>query len=279
MTQNNMTQIEMDNLRESSRNVAYDLYLENVEIDADDSMSDEEIEDMRKICNIIPNSDDDYDSNNSDSNNSDSDSDSTFEEDTTYATTDAAIIQEPCTKCDIHATTCQPINNETFGECPICYEQLNMINITVTRCGHTMHSSCIFTALETTDNCPMCRTQLCREIEDDDDDESEFNENNENIQQQDDEDDEDEDDEEEEASGPTVEQLATKLQNMGYKPADFLMFIFSGLKSDNKERYSQEFMDKLDDDVEDIIDGTIPLSMRDTRSYADVARINTSIKI
>ena len=272
MTQNKMTQLEMDNLRENSRNVAYDLYLENVEIDADDSMSDEEIEDMRKICNIIPNSDDDYDSNNSDSNNSDSDSDSTFEEDTTYATTDAAIIQEPCTKCDIHATTCQPINNQTFGECPICYEQLNMINITVTRCGHTMHSSCIFTALETTDNCPMCRTQLCREIEDDD--ESEYNENNENIQQQDDEDDDEEDDEDEDEveSGPTVEQLAAKLQNMGYKPADFLMFIFSGLKSDNKERYSQEFMDKLDDDVEDIIDGTIPLSMRDTRSYADVAR-------
>ena len=118
----------------------------------------------------------------------------------------------------------------------------------------------------------MCRTQLCREIEDDEseDDESEDNELNENVQQDDDDDDEEED--EEEASGPTVEQLATKLQNMGYKPADFLMFLFSGLKSDNKERYSQEFMDKLDDDVEDIIDGTIPLSMRDTRSYADVAR-------
>jgi hypothetical protein len=274
MTQNNMTQIEMDNLRESSRNVAYDLYLENVEIDADDSMSDEEIEDMRKICNIIPNSDDDYDSNNSDSNNSDSDSDSTFGEDdgpTTYATTDAAIIQEPCTKCNIHATTCQPINNETFGECPICYEQLNMINITVTRCGHTMHSSCIFTALETTDNCPMCRTQLCREIEDDDD-ESEDDELNENVEQQEDDDEDEEEEEEEEETGPTVEQLTTKLQNMGYKPADFLMFIFSGLKSDNKERYSQEFIEKLDDDIEDIIDGTIPLSMRDTRSYADVAR-------
>jgi hypothetical protein len=239
-------------------------------------MSYEEIEDMRKICNIL--SDDDYDSNNSDFNNSDSysesESDSTFGEDTTYATTDAAIIQEPCTKCDIHATTCQPINDQTFGECPICYEQLNMINITVTRCGHTMHSSCIFSALETTDNCPMCRTQLCRDLEEDDD-ESEDNELNENIQQ----DDDDDEDEDEVESGPTVEQLAAKLQNMGYKPADFLMFIFSGLKSDNKERYSQEFMDKLDDDVEDIIDGTIPLSMRDTRSYADVARINTSIKI
>ena len=264
MTQQKMTQLEMDNLCESSRNVAYDLYLESLEINADDSMSDEEIEDMRKICNIIPDSDD---------SDSDSDSDSTFGEDTTYATTDAAIIQEPCTKCNIHATTCQPINNETFGECPICYEQLNMINITVTRCGHTMHSSCIFTALETTDNCPMCRTQLCREIENDDD-ESEDDELNENVQQQDD--DEDDDEDEDEESGPTLEQLATKLQNMGYKPADFLMFIFSGLKSDNKERYSQEFMDKLDDDVEDIIDGTIPLSMRDTRSYADVARAKIS---
>ena len=116
------------------------------------------------------------------------------------------------------------------------------------------------------------------DFEIEDDDESEFNENNENVQQDDDDDNEDEDEDEVE-SGPTVEQLAAKLQNMGYKPADFLMFLFSGLKSDNKERYSQEFMDKLDDDVEDIIDGTIPLSMRDTRSYADVARINTSIKI
>ena len=47
-----------------------------------------------------------------------------------------------------------------LGYCPICYEELKMIDFTVTKCGHTFHSSCVFRALEENAGCPMCRCEL-----------------------------------------------------------------------------------------------------------------------
>lgn len=171
-------------------------------------------------------------------------------------------------KCcpNIHEPTVKPLSDQTFGDCPICYEQLNMINVTVTRCGHVMHSSCVFTALENAPCCPMCRTQLMREVEEDEDDEEE-------EQDEDEEEEQDEDDESEENdTRVSVEQLATKLQNMGFTPVDFLMMYFSGdnIKTDKQDRYSEEFLSKLDDSVYGLLNGSISMNIRDKRSYAEV---------
>jgi len=154
-----------------------------------------------------------------------------------------------------------------FSECAICYEAIDMVNVTVTTCGHTFHSSCAFKALEHADCCPMCRHQLIDEpVEDEDEEGSEEG-------SEDQEDDEDhEDQEEEEDSRPTMEQLATKLQNMGYTPVDFLtLFMRNILKRQDATRQSEDFLETLNDKIDDIVDGKITMAHVDQRTYAQVA--------
>lgn len=88
------------------------------------------------------------------------------------------VEEEPVVppQCDCHETIAQPIcalpEGFSLGECPICYDDIKMINMTVSRCGHIFHASCIFACLERRIDCPMCRTQLVNEVyEPDEDDE------------------------------------------------------------------------------------------------------------
>ena len=181
-------------------------------------------------------------------------------------------------KCNIHEPTANPLSGQTFGECPVCYEELNMINVTITRCGHVMHSSCIFTALEASPCCPMCRTQLMRDLDDDDQEYDEDEDDQDDGSQEEDEDQEDEE-EEDHDSDVSLEKLSAKLQNMGYTLTDFLSVWLSdnNLKKENPEKYNKELEDKLADDVFSILNGSIPLSSRDRRSYAAVVRENSTV--
>jgi len=157
-----------------------------------------------------------------------------------------------------------------FPECAICYEQIEMVNVTVTTCGHAYHSSCVFKALERSDTCPMCRHQLVSSISDDESEyESSVDEGEENeAEDQDD----DEDDDDDTYPKVNLEQLAAKLTNMGYTTADLLKFFIADLKSSTGEnKYTPEFEDKLETDINGLLDGTISLNHRDTRSYAAVA--------
>jgi hypothetical protein len=157
-----------------------------------------------------------------------------------------------------------------LGECPICYEELKMIDFTVTKCGHTFHSSCVFQALANNLDCPMCRCQLL-EVQEDEEDEDQEDEDQEDEDQED-EDQEDEDTEEEEDSRPTMEQLATKLQNMGYTPVDFLtLFMGDILKRQDATRQTEEFLEIFNEKIDDIVDGKITMAHVDQRSYAQVA--------
>lgn len=153
-----------------------------------------------------------------------------------------------------------------LGECPICYEELKMIDFTVTKCGHTFHSSCMFQALANNLDCPMCRCQLLVVQEDEEDEDQEDDEEQ-------DEDDEDQDEEEEEEdTRPTMEQLAIKLQNMGYTPVDFLTLFMDGiLKRQDETRQGSEFLDILNAKIDDIVDGKITMAHVDQRTYAQVA--------
>ena len=181
--------------------------------------------------------------------------------------------EEPVT--NIHELLAEPVQCcSTYGECPICYDELNMINITVTRCGHIMHSSCIFTSLETCPSCPMCRTQLMR----DDEEEDEEDDDQDEYDQEQGEGEEDQD-QEEEIEGPTLEQLTNKMLNLGYTPTDLIAFFLQGLAtnhSDNKAKYTEDFFEKMDSNIDGLLDGTISLSSRDTRTYADVAKKATT---
>jgi len=63
--------------------------------------------------------------------------------------------------------TREPLNIETIaaplGDCSICYRPMLLIDLTITRCGHIFHASCL---CESTANysptCPHCRVQLVR---------------------------------------------------------------------------------------------------------------------
>lgn len=56
-------------------------------------------------------------------------------------------------------------------ECPICMEPMDeTCNKTITKCGHSFHSSCIFQNMASRNGfgCPYCRSTLAEEIEDSD---------------------------------------------------------------------------------------------------------------
>ena len=175
---------------------------------------------------------------------------------------DVASIEEPKKEPEPEK---QPLFEAPIelGECPICYEELKMIDFTVTKCGHTFHSSCVFKAMEQNVDCPMCRCQLIEVQEDEDEDEED--EDNEEDQE------EEEEEEEEEDTRPTMEQLATKLQNMGYTPLDLLTLYMNGiLKRQDETRQTEEFLEILNDKIDDIVDGRITMAHVDQRSYAQV---------
>ena len=156
-----------------------------------------------------------------------------------------------------------------LGECPICYEELKMIDFTVTKCGHTFHSSCVFKAMEQNVDCPMCRCQLL-EVQEEEEDEDEEGEDQEEGEE---EDQEDEDSEGDEEPKVTLEQLYTKLQNMGYSPLDILAYAVenANLKRQDEVRNTPEFIDEFADKAWGVIVGDISLAHVDQRTYAQVA--------
>jgi hypothetical protein len=155
-----------------------------------------------------------------------------------------------------------------LGECPICYEELKMIDFTVTKCGHTFHSSCVFKAMEQNVDCPMCRCQLL-EVQEDEEDEDEEGEEGEDQEDED----EEEESEGEEEPKVTLEQLYTKLQNMGYSPLDILAYAVenANLKRQDEARNIPEFIDEFADKAWGVIVGDISLAHVDQRTYAQVA--------
>jgi len=186
------------------------------------------------------------------------------------------VCEVDCSVCTAKPLFAVP-EGFSLSECPICYENMEMINVTIARCGHTFHASCLFKALELKIDCPMCRTQLINILDDDDDEDDDDDDDNDD----DDEDDYDEDDdiedeynversEESTRIKVTHEQLATKLTHIGYTPADFLRIAGCRVKSENDGKYVCAFYKKFHEDVDKIIVGEIKLADRDTRTYAQV---------
>tara|TARA_B100001057_G_C22221077_1_gene708275 strand:+ start:152 stop:532 length:381 start_codon:yes stop_codon:yes gene_type:complete len=50
-------------------------------------------------------------------------------------------------------------------ECPICLESMKEASaLCKTECGHRFHSKCIFNSIVFNVNCPICRTQLAKNV-------------------------------------------------------------------------------------------------------------------
>jgi Ring finger domain len=157
-----------------------------------------------------------------------------------------------------------------FPECAICYEPIEMVNVTVTTCGHVFHASCAFKALDRADCCPMCRHQLVDELPEEEDEDSEGGED----EDEDEEGSQDgEEEEEEEVAKVSLEQLTGKLTNMGYTMGDIIRSLVHVKSETNEAKYTEERDDKLHADIWGIMDGTISLAHRDARSYAQVVAV------
>ena len=61
-----------------------------------------------------------------------------------------------------HFVLCEPISlqEQDNCNCPICLNVIEMRNVTITRCGHVFHASCLFDATRRRNSCPMCRRVL-----------------------------------------------------------------------------------------------------------------------
>lgn len=56
----------------------------------------------------------------------------------------------------------KPNESSEFGEtdCSICYETMNDVNISITKCGHKFHTSCLIKSVLIKTTCPYCRDKL-----------------------------------------------------------------------------------------------------------------------
>jgi len=59
----------------------------------------------------------------------------------------------------------EPLDQETLDmlleeDCGICYCRMQLIDLTITKCRHVFHSSCLYRAFENSRTCPYCRTNL-----------------------------------------------------------------------------------------------------------------------
>lgn len=157
----------------------------------------------------------------------------------------------------------------TNPECSICLDAIQTnANSSTTRCGHSFHTSCFLKAIQCgSGNCPNCRALLIIKDSDNEEDESEYESDDDYEYES-----ADEDDSESILSvAVTLEQVANKLENMGYSTADILsLYLGKTVRSNTDEKYSIEFFLKINEDLDKILDGTIPLNQIDNRSFRDV---------
>ena len=99
---------------------------------------------------------------------------------------DEETFIEPCNCHEIVAEPCFEVA-KTFDPCAICFEDIKTVNMTVTRCGHVFHASCMFEAIVKNENCPLCRTQLINKELGDDEEEQEQENNDDAVEEEDEE--------------------------------------------------------------------------------------------
>jgi len=157
----------------------------------------------------------------------------------------------------------------TDEHCSICYNDIDKVNVTVTRCNHRFHSSCIFQMMANGGrDCPLCRTKLAKDVQpaenyyDDDyqiaagewgsdieEDESPVTSDDRMVTN----------DEQTYEHSMSIETLTEKLVMLGYTNVDMLrLYIGNSLRTENPEKYTREFCSKLYDDIEDIIRTQVP---------------------
>jgi hypothetical protein len=160
---------------------------------------------------------------------------------------------------------------EGKDECAICLCELTATNFTSTECGHRFHSSCVFKSLMVRGvGCPLCRRELTDAPPPNDDDESEDEYDESDMSDSEADDILDSRTVSTVQSSPrlTCKQVAEKIISMGYTPADIMYVAIGRLDESEKNRYTRDFRTGLTDVLDSILDGSLPVDFRDTRTYA-----------
>ena len=134
--------------------------------------------------------------------------------------------------------------------CAICYECFTETDACATTpCGHKFHSTCLFKNFEHRPECPLCRTELIKQKEDEEDVESYYSDSEGSEEDDEEEEEEEEEDGEELKQLVSIKQLADKLFSLGYTMEDILMLHFGSdhPKDIANPRYSADLNDDADE--------------------------------
>ncbi len=161
-------------------------------------------------------------------------------------------------------------DQEGKDECAICLCELTTTNFTSTECGHRFHSSCVFKSLIVRGvGCPLCRRELTdAPPKDDDESDDEYDESDASDSEADDILDSRTVSTVQSSPRLTCKQVAEKIISMGYTPADIMYVAIGRLDESEKNRYTRDFRTGLTDVLDSILDGSLPVDFRDTRTYA-----------
>jgi hypothetical protein len=173
-------------------------------------------------------------------------------------------------------------------ECAICLSNLTHTDFTSTKCGHWFHSSCILQNMVQRVDCPLCRFKLAELPYDSDDDEDISDGEDTSDEEDEDTSDEEDEGEEDDASeaeetthsyvpidhSVTCKQTAQKMLSLGYNAEDMIYILVGRLDRSERTKYTREFRDKFEDDLDRILTRELPVDYRDGRTYAQVAVAN-----
>jgi len=125
------------------------------------------------------------------------------------------------------------------NECCVCFEEIGEKNNCTTACGHKFCLVCLMKSMQMNNKCPMCRTSLLPEVEDEYDEEAmEVDETIEATEVSDDDFSNLEEFEYKDCtgSGATPEMLAIALERQGYSMADVLSVLLLRFNRDDELR-------------------------------------------
>lgn len=133
-------------------------------------------------------------------------------------------------------------------ECCICYDVIGEQNNCTTPCGHKFCFVCMMKTLETNNTCPCCRAVLQEKQEEEEEDEdSEYEGDSEDDYSE-----FDEQDYHDQHTHASSEQIAQRMDALGYTTADLLTWFLRRFNS-SSERTSGRFIKKMSKEFSEIL--------------------------
>ena len=143
----------------------------------------------------------------------------------------------------------------TQNECPICMDNIGVTNCVTTECGHCFHAKCLFTNMNRTAQCPLCRNELVEYENSDSDSESDSESDNEEAN--------------EEKINITANQVLQGLKKKGISELDLINYMLEHIIKSDTPVSKFALIETL---LDDVVANNFDVDYRDSRTYAAVLR-------